>query len=67
MAWLQGQELTCHNMIVSAVQVLVNLRQAPLNIPQSDHSQTGCGAGLAMILQHAESASQVNSLLSIAN
>ena len=37
-------------MIIPAVQVLVYLWQAALDIPQSDHAQTCCGTGLAIIL-----------------
>lgn len=42
--------LTCDDMVVSAVQVLVNLWQATFYVPKRYHAKTGCGAGLAMIL-----------------
>ncbi len=41
---------TCYNMVVSAVQILVNLGQATLHIPQGDHTKTGCSTCLAVIL-----------------
>ena len=42
---------TCHDVVVSAVQVLVNLRQATFYVPQSDHSKTCCCTRFAMVLQ----------------
>ena len=48
---LLGQ-LTCYHMVISTVQVLVYLWQAPLNVPQGDHSKTGGGACLAMVLHN---------------
>ena len=38
-------------MVVSAVQVLVDLWEPSLNVPKGDHAQTGSGTGLAMILE----------------
>ena len=42
---------TCNYMVVSAVQVLVDLWEPSLNIPEGDHAQTGSGTGLSMILE----------------
>ena len=48
MLWVSRH--TCYNMVVSAVQILVNLGQATLHVPQGDHTKTGCSTCLAVIL-----------------
>ena len=52
---------TCNYVIISAVQVFVNLWQTTFYIPEGDHTKAGCGTGFAMILyaQHT-SQSQYN-------
>ncbi len=45
-----AQQRPSHHIVVCGVQVLVQLRQAALDVPQVDHTHGGCGAGLAMVL-----------------
>ncbi len=54
-AMLWVSQRTCYNMVVSAVQILVNLGQAALHIPQGDHTKTGCSTCLAVILHTVSS------------
>ncbi len=53
MLWVSQH--TCYNMVVSAVQILVNLGQPTLHIPKGDHTKTGCSTRLAMILHTVSS------------
>jgi hypothetical protein len=45
-----GEQSTRHDLVICRVEVLVNLGQATLNIPQGHHADAGGGAHLAVFL-----------------